>query len=46
MKSLKKDNFIEKKSKTRINGGPFFRRVRMIVEVEHIDIEILDSKAM
>jgi len=31
---------------TRVNGGPFFKSVRMIVEVEYFDIEILDSNAM
>jgi hypothetical protein len=43
---LPEGNYIEKKSKTRVNGGPFFKRVRMIFEVEYFDIEILDSKAM
>ena len=43
---LPEGNFLERRSKTRVNGGPFFKRIRMIVEVEYFDIEILDSKAM
>jgi hypothetical protein len=43
---LLEGNRIERKSRTRVNGGPFFKRVRMIIEVEYFDIEILDSNAI
>ena len=43
---LPEGNRIERKSRTRVNGGPFFKRVRMIFEVEYFDIEILDSNAI
>jgi hypothetical protein len=35
-------NHVRKRSKTRINGGPFFKRVRAIVEEEYSDIDILN----
>jgi hypothetical protein len=34
--------YIQKRSKTRVNGGPFFKRIRAIVEEEKSDIVILD----
>ena len=43
---LPEGNRIERKSRTRVNGGPFFKHVRMIIEVEYFDIEILDSNAI
>jgi hypothetical protein len=43
---LPEGNFIERRIRTRVNGGLFFKSVRMIVEVEYFDIEILNSNAM
>ena len=43
---LPEGNRIERKTRTRVNGGPFFKRVRMIIETEYFDIEILDSNAV
>ena len=34
--------YIQKRSKTRVNGGPFFKRIRAIVEEKKSDIVILD----
>ncbi len=39
---LPEGNYIRKRSKTRVNGGPFFKRIRAIVEEEYSDIEILN----
>ena len=39
---LPEGNFIRRRSKTRVNVGPFFMRVRAIVEEEYSDIDILD----
>jgi len=39
---LPEGNYIRRRSKTRVNGGPFFKRVRAIVEEEYSDIDILD----
>lgn len=43
---LPEGNRFERKTWTRVDGGPFFKRVRMIIEVEYFDIEILDSDAI
>ena len=35
-------NYIQKRLKTRVNGGPFFKRIMAIFEEERSDIDILD----
>jgi len=39
---LPEGNFIERRSRTRVDGSMILKRVRMLVEVEYFDIEILD----
>lgn len=39
---LPEGNYIRKRSKTRVNGGPFFKRIRAILEEEYSDINILN----
>jgi hypothetical protein len=39
---LPEGNYIQKKLKTRVDGGPFFKRIRAIIEEEKSDIVILD----
>jgi len=39
---LPEGNFIERRSRTRVDGGMILKRVRMLVEVEYFDVEILD----
>ena len=43
---LPEGNRYERKNRTRVYGGPFFKRIRMIIETEYFDFEILDSNAM
>jgi hypothetical protein len=43
---LPEGNYIRRRSKTRVDGGLLFKSVRMIVEEEYSDFEILDSNAM
>ena len=43
---LPEGNFIRRRSRTRVDGGLLIKHVRMIVEEEYSDFEILDSNAM
>jgi len=39
---LPEGNYIRKRSKTRVDGGLFFKRIRAVIEEEYSDIDILN----